>query len=462
MPPTEKDLAAFCKFLNENRILIADPSSASRVRLAATLSELGVRTANLTLCSNSDEAIQHMKALKPKLVLADYVLGTMSGLDLLQLQRAEQKSDDSVFILVTGNTSQSAVARAAEEDVDAFILKPYTLESLKVGLVNAVIGKIFPSDYIRTIKEGKDLMFAQKLDEAIEVFERATKLDPAPTLAHFYKGYVLKMKRTLEGAEVSYKDGLGLNKIHYKCLIGMFDLLIEEKRQAEAYDVVKRIAAYFPANPKRLASVLRLAIMTEHYEDMEGYYRTFTQIEQRSDELVTYMCSALIVCGKYYLMRNHRTRAVEVFEKAAVSCAGQTRFLRYIVETLVDKGQSEAAVPFFKRYAHIDKTSIVFRTLEFLVSNKKEELSMSITKGQSLLKAGVKDPLVYRIMVECCGKGGLNDAAINIGAIGMRDFPAQRREFEVAIETFVKTKDGAPKAEPAPKAKANRSDLRSN
>jgi hypothetical protein len=44
--PSAKDLEMFCKFLNENRVLIADTSSASRVRLAATLVELGVRSSN--------------------------------------------------------------------------------------------------------------------------------------------------------------------------------------------------------------------------------------------------------------------------------------------------------------------------------------------------------------------------------------------------------------------------------
>jgi CheY-like chemotaxis protein len=449
MQPNEKDLQMFCKFLNENRILIADTSSASRVRIANTLSELGVRTANLSLCGNADEAIAKIKELKPKLVLCDYALGSMSGLDLLQYQRSEQGNEDSVFILITGTTTQSAVARAAEEDVDSFILKPYTLESLRMSLVNAVIAKIFPTEYLKAIKEGKELLVTKKIDQAIIVLERAATLDPSPTLAHFYMGQAQKMKNALEGAEDSYKEGLGLNKIHYKCLIGMFDLLMEEKRTSEAYDVVKRVAQYFPANPKRLASVLRLAIMTEHFEDMEGYYRIFTQIEQRSEEVVNYMCSALIVCGKHYLIHKHRTRAFEVFEKAAVSCGSQYRFLKYIIIALVEHGQPEEAVPYFKRYASSDRTSVTFRTLDFFVSNKKENLSATLSKGHALLKEGVKDALVYKVMIECCGKAGLNDAAHNLAAIAVREFPAKKGDFDFFMASFVKDKPSATKGSAA-------------
>lgn len=444
--PNEKDLTMFCQFLNENRILIADTSSASRVRLAATLVELGVRSSNLILASSYDEADEQLKTVKPKpkLVLCDYMLGRQSGLDLLQSARAAPTAEDDVFILVTGNTSQSAVARAAEEDIDSFILKPYTLETLKNALVNAVNTKVYPSEYVKVIRRGKEELFGGKLDEAVVTFEQAMKLDPSPTLAAFYRGYAQKMKKTLDLAEESFKDGLGLNKIHYKCLIGLFDLLIEEKRNSEAYDVVKRVAQYFPANPRRLTSVLRLAIITEHYEDMEGYYRIFTQMEQRTDELVTYMCSALVVCGKFYLMKKHRQRAVEVFEKAAISCAGQTRFLKYIIEALVESGQNDAALPFFKRYQSNDNSSPTFKALEFLVSVKRDEISVSLTKGQALLKAGVKDPLVYRLMIETCAKAGLNDAAQNVVHMGVRDFPSRQREFESVFEVFAKPKEQKP------------------
>jgi tetratricopeptide (TPR) repeat protein len=376
----------------------------------------------------------------PRLVLCDYMLGSRSGLDLLQSARVPQESDNSVFILVTGNTSQGAVARAAEEDVDSFILKPYTLETLKSGLVNAVITKIFPSEYIKTIRKGKEELFSGNLDQSIKTFEEAIKLDNSPTLAHFYRGYAQKMKNTVAEAEGSFAEGLSLNKIHYKCLIGLFDLLMEQKRSAEAYEVVKRVAQYFPANPKRLASVLRLAIITQHYEDMEGYYRLFTQMEQRTDELVNYMCSALIVVGKHYLSSKHRQRAVEVFEKAAVSSAGQIKFLKYIIEALIEFDCHEQAVPFFKRYQNNDRTSPVFKSLDFLVFFKKEELSTTLSKGQALLRSGVKDPLVYRYMIECCAKAGLNDVAQDITGTAGREFPGKQKEFDSVLGAFLKEK----------------------
>jgi two-component system chemotaxis response regulator CheY len=427
----EEDVKFFCEYVNQSRVLITDTSSASRVRLANTLSELGIQSSKITLADSFEAGEEAMRTLKPRLVICDYTLGGKSGLDLLQAQRSEFKENEDacVFILVTGNSSQTAVARAAEEDVDSFILKPYTLETLRAGLVNAVIAKIRPSQYLLTIREGKKILFSGDATAALKKFEEAIQLDSSPTLAYYYRAQCQGLLNVLEKAETSYEEGLNLNKIHYKCLIGLFDLLSEQKRHDQAYGVVKKIAQYFPANPKRLASVLRLAIITENYDDMEGYYRTFTTIDGRTDELVRYMCSALIVCGKHYLIRKHRAKAVEVFEKAAVTCAGQIQFLKFIIETLVEFQLTDQAMAFFTRYRSADPASDMTKTLEYIVTAEKGTLSQSLEKGRALLKSGVKHPLVYRALIKTCVDSGLEDTGVDLAQYAVKTWPDKASEF---------------------------------
>ena len=47
------------------------------------------------------------------------------------------------------------MARAAEEDVDTFIIKPYTASMLKQALSAAVVSKLKPSLYAQLIEQGK-------------------------------------------------------------------------------------------------------------------------------------------------------------------------------------------------------------------------------------------------------------------------------------------------------------------
>src|SRR5262245_48867094 len=118
----------FQQYLAESLIFIVDTSSASRARLAKTLVDLGAKTNAIRLISNYDTAMSEMASSQPRVVLTDYYIGSKSGFDLLRAHKEKYPEiQDNLFLLITGNASQSAVAQAAEEDVDAFVLKPYTI-----------------------------------------------------------------------------------------------------------------------------------------------------------------------------------------------------------------------------------------------------------------------------------------------------------------------------------------------
>ena len=133
----ENPEAVMIQFLKENNILIADTSNVASGRLASTLAEFGARRSQITIEDTFESAQKAIRNYKPKLILCDYYPGTNSGLDLLQDQRREfQDSKNSIFVLITANASQSTVARAAEEDIDSFIIKPYTNNTLKNSMMN--------------------------------------------------------------------------------------------------------------------------------------------------------------------------------------------------------------------------------------------------------------------------------------------------------------------------------------
>lgn len=419
-------------YLSKNRILIIDSVSSARVSLAVVLNKFGAQRNMMSLVGSLAEAREDIKINKPKVIFSDFMVGNESSLDLLQYLKAEfdkEKIKDNLFVLVTANGSQSTVARAAEEDVDTFVIKPYSTDTLRRALTTTVQQKLFPSLYMQLVNEGKELLFASQYDKAIELFAKAMNENPHPTLACFYYGQAEYMKKAFAVAEGKYMDGLSHNKIHYKCLIGLFELLYQEKKYTDAYEVIKKLAQYFPANPKRLASVLRLAIMTDNYQDMEGYYRIFVKIDERSDELIRYMCSALVVTGKYYLRQKIRSRGVEVFENAAISAGGRVGFLLYIVEALVDQKMLAECDQFISRLQSLAPASKEFQAASFLVMSLKEQVKEAIHVGRTLLKDGIEFPSVYEKLIIQSIKGGYRDAAMDLAKIASQKWPDKRQTF---------------------------------
>lgn len=439
-----REKLAFKKFIEPKKVLIADPGAASRSGIFKVLRDLGAKTNNLILANTFHQAETVISSEKPHIVVAEYELGKRCGLELLQTQR-EQRPDETkecIFIIITGNTSQTAVARSAEEDIDAYIIKPYTADSVRKLLIRTAISKIRPSEYYQFIEAGKKLIIEGKLKEAEDQFIKATKSDPAPALACYYIGQVKYMEKILEQAKGSYQKGLEFNKIHYKCMVGFYDLLMVQQEYDKAYDIVKKISQYFPANPKRLAEVLRLAIINGKFEDIEKYYSIFSNIDERDEILIKYVCAALVVCAKYYLnTKVAHTRSLELLRKAAVTGQGRVNILKEIILTLLEYNLVKDAKEFLKRFPVDTLNSPEFLICEFLISNKDGTTpSLIVEKGRALLAQSVLDERLHTVMIERSIESNLIDAAEGLIRDAAKKFPAKKVMFEKYLEQLKKRK----------------------
>lgn len=278
-----KLLDQFKAFVRDKLILVADTSQWSLDYVSKLLHSMGVQYENLILVSDFGLAEKEIIKRKPHVIISDYDLNKKCGLDLIQIQnKYVEPTKINIFILVTGNTSQVTVARAAEEEVDAYILKPFSSSALRNTILHAAETKTEPGKYLRMIDEGKTHLTEGRVDQAIVTLEGAKALDRTPALACYYLGQAEMARKEFVKAETRYMEGLQVNKIHYKCMIGLYESLMEQKKYADAYTVVKRLSRYFPANPQRLTMVLKLAVLTQSYEDVERYYQLFTKLDQET------------------------------------------------------------------------------------------------------------------------------------------------------------------------------------
>ena len=403
----------FGDFLEKERILISDPNASSRTGLAKALTDLGVKMSQITLAGGFDSAKQAVEDSKPTMIISDFNLGEMSALDLFELPSFSSRPiDERISVIVTNNTSQAAIAQAAEGDVDVFIAKPYSLNSLKTALFKAVADKLEPSEYLKAIQEGKRHLISSDLDQALAVFESAAQLDYKPALAYFYQGYThTLLGSALEKAQESYSKGLEYNHIHYKCLIGLFEALLSQKKNQDAYVVLRRIIQNFPVNPNRLISALKLAITTGNYLDVERYHEVFVEIEIKSDLLVRSICAALITVGKYLIRSGETEKALKLLQKAGVSAGGRTAFLSEIILTLVGAELPLEADKYLSRFPQETRTTTEYLSLDYLVMSKSGKLDAVINRGRKLLQQGTFHPLIDRIFLETLMKAKLKRLA---------------------------------------------------
>ena len=386
----------FKAWISTKKIMILDSNSASRNGFMKLLSSAGAKGSNIFSCPDYGTAKDFLTKTMPDLIVSEYEFKGGNGLSFSQEMAALYGNKPKIFVLLTGNPSQSLVAQAAEEDIDIFILKPYTINKVTEALGTIILEKINPNEYQKTIQQGKSLMDEKKLDEAIALFKKAATLTPQPALALFYRGQAELLKSESVTAQACFEEGLKSNEIHYKCLTGLFDLLYSQNRFAESYMVVKKMAAAFPANPKRLAQVVMLCIKTNHLDDLNEYYEIFKNVELRSDELIKHVCSALVVAGRQFLKSNQTEKGIDYLQKASISASGNINILAEIIFTFCDQQLLEEAKSTMKRIPQRNFDMPIVKAAQFAIYNLEEQDPIQIlSRIQQIEKEGVKEPYIF-------------------------------------------------------------------
>jgi two-component system chemotaxis response regulator CheY len=111
------------------KALVVDDSKAIRMILARTLHELGYEVRE---AANGVEALQVMAAEKSDiaLVLADWNMPELNGLDLVRRLRQDPDLASLVVVMVTTETEVDQMITALEAGANEYVMKPFTREIL--------------------------------------------------------------------------------------------------------------------------------------------------------------------------------------------------------------------------------------------------------------------------------------------------------------------------------------------
>jgi two-component system chemotaxis response regulator CheY len=113
-------------------ILVVDdfPSMVKMIR--HLLQELGYT--NTYGANDGDEALQTVRRCNYDLVISDLGMPKMDGMTLLREIRADMKTRDLPFIMLTATNEHSRVAEAKLAGVTDYIVKPFTMATLKAKM----------------------------------------------------------------------------------------------------------------------------------------------------------------------------------------------------------------------------------------------------------------------------------------------------------------------------------------
>ena len=119
------------------KILVADDSRAMRSIVMRHIRQTGLADADIVQAADGEEALAATNQTEFDLILSDWNMPEMTGIELLEALRGS--GDDTPFGFVTSETNPEMVERARAAGASFLIAKPFTVESFEKALTRVGI-----------------------------------------------------------------------------------------------------------------------------------------------------------------------------------------------------------------------------------------------------------------------------------------------------------------------------------
>src|SRR3954469_17335719 len=120
-------------------VVVVDDQLTIRSLVRAGLNQIAIN--DIHEFGVAEDALNHIKVHAPNVVISDFNMPGMDGLELLKAIRADARLKNTAFILLTGCADKDLVERAVQSGTNNFLVKPFTISTLKQK-IEQVVGQL--------------------------------------------------------------------------------------------------------------------------------------------------------------------------------------------------------------------------------------------------------------------------------------------------------------------------------
>lgn len=144
----------------------------------------------VSISSNGEEALHEIKEQEPDLVLLDWMLPDLSGIDICRSLKKDKKLQDLPIIMLTAKGQEEDKVAALNAGADDYITKPFGHAEL-VARINALLRRSKPR-----VAEDK-VVYEDLVIDRIQrkVFRNKTQIDLGPTEYRMLDFFIKNPKR---------------------------------------------------------------------------------------------------------------------------------------------------------------------------------------------------------------------------------------------------------------------------
>ena len=111
------------------KVMVVDDQTSMRAMIRRTLQDIGFK--DIRDKAGPAEALAAIRADRVHLIISDFNMPDMDGLQFLEAVRGDPVIGKTVFIMLTGSADRDIVQRAAALGVNNYVVKPFAPAALK-------------------------------------------------------------------------------------------------------------------------------------------------------------------------------------------------------------------------------------------------------------------------------------------------------------------------------------------
>ncbi|MGO3999975.1 response regulator [Pseudomonas fluorescens] len=286
---------------HQKSFLIVDDFSDFRSSVRSMLRELGVK--DVDTADSGEVALRMCSQKRYDFILQDYHLGDgkKNGQQVLEDLMIEKLiSHESVFVMVTAESSQAMVLSALEHEPDAYLTKPFTRAGLAQRLERLEQRKTLLKPIMQALDRGKpvevlnacialckqdprysplclryraDALRDMNQNEVLERLYNSILADRPLPWAYVGLGRLLFKRGQVGQAKALYEKALKIFPMMPGLYDGLADVLVSQGETKSAQRVLEEAVRLSPLAVRRQALLGKLAMTNEDFDAAARAYR---------------------------------------------------------------------------------------------------------------------------------------------------------------------------------------------
>ncbi len=152
------------------KVLVVEDEEAISLLLKYNLKAEGF---TVTVVDDGDEALMAANEMQPDIILLDWMLPHVSGIEICRQLRARDETREIPVIMLTARAEEEDRLKGFEKGADDYVTKPFSMKEL-VARIHAVLRRTNPGTAVNVITFGdiamdRETMRVTRADQSIEL-----------------------------------------------------------------------------------------------------------------------------------------------------------------------------------------------------------------------------------------------------------------------------------------------------